>query len=210
MQKCYLSSKKGSTNILSNYRPISVLSVLNKIFEKLLYKRLYKFLNKHNVLYKYQFGFRQGHSTSHALIEIMDNVRSAIDNDMYTCGIFIDLSKAFDTVNHAILLEKLHHYGIRGQTNKLFESYLTNRKQLVEIDKIRSTCKPITCGVPQGSVLGPLLFLIYINDMANKCPLGNIRLFADDTNIFLSHSNIDELYKNAQLVLTYLFKWFLT
>ena len=200
--------KKGPTNILSNYRPISVLSVLNKIFEKLLCKRLYKFLNKHNVLYKYQFGFRQGHSTSHALIEIMDNVRSAIDNDMYTCGIFIDLSKAFDTVNHAILLEKLHHYGIRGQTNKLFESYLTNRKQLVEIDKIRSTCKPITCGVPQGSVLGPLLFLIYINDMANKCPLGNIRLFADDTNIFLSHSNIVELYKNAQLVLTYLFKWF--
>ena len=95
--------KTGPINILSNYRPISVLSVLNKIFEKLLYKRLYKFLNKHKVLYKYQFGFRQGHSTSHALIEIMDNVRSAIDNDMYTCGIFIDLSKAFDTVNYAIL-----------------------------------------------------------------------------------------------------------
>ena len=89
-----------------------------------------------------------------------------------------------------------------------FKSYLTNRKQLVEIDKIRSSCLPINCGVPQGSVLGPLLFLIYVNDMANNCPLGNIRLFDDDTNIFLSHSNIDELYNNAQLILTYLFKWF--
>ena len=200
--------KNGATNILANYRPISVLSVINKIFEKLLYKRLYKFLNKHKVLYKYQFGFRQGHSTSHALIEIMDSVKSAIDNDDYVCGIFLDLSKAFDTVNHEILLKKLHHYGIRGQTNALFKSYLTNRKQLVEIDKIRSSCLPINCGVPQGSVLGPLLFLIYVNDMANNCPLGNIRLFADDTNIFLSHSNIDELYNNAQLILTYLFKWF--
>ena len=99
--------KNGATNILSNYRPISVLSVLNKIFEKLLYKRLYKFLNKHKVLYKYQFGFRQGHSTSHALIEIMDSVKSSIDNDEYVCGIFLDLSKAFDTVNHEILLKKI-------------------------------------------------------------------------------------------------------
>ena len=145
--------KKGATNTLSNYRPISVLSVLNKIFEKLLYKRLYKFLNKHKVLYEYQFGFRQGHSTSHALIEIIDSIKSAIDNNKYVCGIFLDLSKAFDTVNHEILLKKLHHYGIRGQTNQLFKSYLTNRKQLVEIDKIRSNFLPINCGVPQGSVL---------------------------------------------------------
>ena len=114
----------------------------------MLYKRLYKFLNKYNVLYKYQFGFRQGHSTSHALIEIIDNMKSAIDNDKYVCGIFLDLSKAFDTVNHDILLRKLHHYGIRGQTNRLFKSYLTNRKQSVEIDKIRSPCLPISCGVP--------------------------------------------------------------
>ena len=105
-------------------------------------------------------------------------------------------------------MKKLHHYGIRGQTNQLFKSYLTNRKQLVEIDKIRSNCLPINCGVPQGSVLGPLLFLIYVNDMANKCPLGNIRLFADYTNIFISNINIDQLYTDAKIILKHLFKWF--
>ncbi|CAL4106751.1 unnamed protein product, partial [Meganyctiphanes norvegica] len=94
------------------------------IFEKLLYKRLYKFLIKHKVLYKYQFGFRQGHSTSHALIEILDSIKSAIDEDKYVCGIFLDLSKAFDTVNHDILLKKMFHYGIRGQTNSLLKAIL--------------------------------------------------------------------------------------
>ena len=200
--------KKGAKTLVSNYRPISLLSIINKIFEKLIYKRLSKFLIKHNVLYKYQFGFRKGFSTDMALIEIVDNIKTAIDNNKFVCGIFLDLTKAFDTVNHQILLDKLHHYGIRGIVHKLFKSYLSNRKQFVKINNCESECKTTTCGVPQGSVLGPLLFLIYVNDIANLSPFGSIRLFADDTNIFIEHSDIEQLRINAQIVLDYLYGWF--
>ena len=143
-----------------------------------------------------------------ALIEIVDNIKTAIDNNKFVCGIFLDLTKAFDTVNHQILLDKLHHYGIRGIVHKLFKSYLSNRKQFVKINNCESECKTTTCGVPQGSVLGPLLFLIYVNDIANLSPFGSIRLFADDTNIFIEHSDIEQLRINAQIVLDYLYGWF--
>ena len=131
---------------------------MNKIYEKLLYNRMYEYLTQSNILYKYQFGFRQNHSTTQALIEISDNLKESIDKKKTTCGIFLDLTKAFDTVNHKILLNKLFNYGIRETANKLFESYLTNRFQYVSIGVNQSELKLITCGVPQGSVLGPLLF----------------------------------------------------
>ena len=135
-----------------------------------------------------------------ALIEIVDNIKTAIDDNKFVCGIFLDLTKAFDTVNHKILLDKLNHYGIRGITNTFFKSYLSNRRQFVQVNGSKSEHLPITCGVPQGSVLGPLLFLLYINDIANMNPLGSIRLFADDTNIFIEHNNLKQLYNNAKIL----------
>ena len=200
--------KKGSKTQVSNYRPISVLSCINKIFEKLLAKRIYSFLEKHQMLYEFQYGFRTGHSTTHALTEIADRLKLAINNNKLTCGLFLDLSKAFDTVNHKILLSKLDHYGIRGPAYNLLKSYLSNRKQYVKIGKYNSELREINCGVPQGSVLGPLLFILYINDLHKACTSGNIRIFADDTTVFYECKTVNDITCKGSEIMTQLNEWF--
>ena len=145
--------KKGDKCDPSNYRPISVLSQINKIFEKILHIRLYKYLTKFEMLYEYQFGFRKGHSTTQALTEITDRLKLAVDKQELTCGVFIDLTKAFDTVDHNILLQKMFHYGIRGNVYNLFQSYLSNRKQYVKVNNVDSDMRTVKCGAPQGSYL---------------------------------------------------------
>ena len=134
------------------------MSNVEKILEKLMYKRVYQFLTENNIIYDLQFGFRQNFSTAHALINLTENIRQALDEGYIGCGIFVDLQKAFDTVDHEILLAKLNHYGIRGVSNDWFRSYLSDRQQYVSINVHDSGLPKINCGVPQGSVLGPLLF----------------------------------------------------
>ena len=185
--------KSGTETDPGNYRPIAILSPFSKILERIIYDQLMSFFNKHDILFKYQFGFRKNHSTEQAILELSDKLKTAIDDGFTTCGVFLDFSKAFDTVNHDILLKKLYKYGIRGITLDWFTSYLKNRTQYVKIGKAESMSQTIVCGVPQGSTLGPLLFLLYINDMPNSLPKLSFRIFADGTNLFFKSKNIDEL-----------------
>ena len=198
---------KGDKNLYCNYRPISLLSNVNKIFEKLVYKRVYTFLNIHNCIYDLQFGFRSNHSTHHALLSLTENIRESLDQSKFACGMFIDLQKAFDTVDHQILLAKLNHYGIRGKAHEWFKSYLSNRQQFVSINGFNSKIVTMNYGVPQGSVLGPLLFLIYINDLHNAIKYSITHHFADDTNLLISNHSLKKLQKQLNLDLKFLCNW---
>ena len=199
--------KGNSIQDMNNYRPISLLSIFDKIIEKLMHSRLYKFLEDSNILYDKQYGFRKGNSTIFSLIEITEKIKESIDKNKYGCGIFIDLRKAFDTVNHNILLSKLEHYGIRGSSLNWFKSYLNDRQQYVFLNGESSDRKMITCGVPQGSVLGPLLFLLYINDLPNISKILDFYLFADDTNIYYEDVSLKKLEKTINKELRNLYIW---
>ena len=175
--------KKDSKTVMSNYRPISLLSNISKIMEKLMFSRLYKYLEAHDLIYELQFGFRAKHSTNHALMAITQQIKLAIQNNEIAIGIFVDLQKAFDTVNHEILIAKLSAYGVKGIPNMWFASYLSNRKQYVSINDMDFSIQKVNHGVPQGSILGPLLFTLYINDLHNCIRSCSTFHFADDTNL---------------------------
>ena len=199
--------KKDSKLECGNYRPISILSNLDKILEKLMYKRLYSFLEANNIIYNLQFGFRKNYSTTLALLSLTENINQQVDNGKFGCGIFVDFQKAFDTVDHTILLNKLCHYGIRGKSNDWFKSYLFDRKQFVAINGFNSDLKDIKCGVPQGSVLGPLLFLIYINDLYTSIKFCKVHHFADDTNLLHFTDSVKSLNKSINYDLKQLVHW---
>ena len=185
---------------------ISLLPPFSKILKKNYHSRLMAFIDSNQVLYKSQYGFRKQMSTSLAIIELLEEITNSLDK--HEAGVFIDLNKAFDTVDHSILIEKLYHYGIRGTANKWICSYLMNRFQYVTINGTNSDDMNVLCGVPQGSILGPILFILYINDMCNVSTLLKPILFADDTNLFYSGKDIDELCSAVSIELDKLSIWF--
>ena len=185
--------KKGEKSDLNNYRPISVIPVVSKVFEKIVYDQLYQYLNDNQFLSSCQSGFRSLHSTLTALLEATNSWSVNIDNGFLNGVVFIDLKKAFDTIDHEIILRKLSYFGADQATAKWFQSYLSNRTQRCNVNGNLSTASTVTCGVPQGSILGPLLFLMYINDLPNCLRVAAPRMFADDTSITLSAKTVADL-----------------
>ena len=180
----------GDPILFDNHLPWSLLCVLSEFFKKVMYSRLLNFLNHYKVLISNQFGFRKSHSSFMALMVMINESTNALENGDYVIGIFLDFSKAFDTVNHKILLDKLYHYDITDNALQWFQSYLTERQQFVTYNGVSSHKKTIKCGVPQDSILGPLLFLVYINNLYHICKKPIPILFADDTNLFFRGTDL--------------------
>lgn len=200
--------KSGNRTDAGNYRPISVLPVISKVFEKVIYTQLERYLHSIDFLFNKQYGFRPKSNTLSACIDLTTKIKTEIDHKKIALGIFIDLKKAFDTISHKLLLQKLHSIGVRGTVYKMLQSYLTNRYQIVKIDNIQSSAETIIYGVPQGSILGPLLFLIYVNDIGELGICADISLYADDTCLFYFGDDIASMARVAQKDLNSLFAWF--
>ena len=207
----FKSKDKSETN---NYRPISLLLTLSKLLEKIICDKVYTFLNNTNQVYVSQYGFRSGHSCENAISELVSAVLKGFQSNKYRVGVFLDLSKEFDTLKHTILLDKLFYYGIRGTAHDWFGSYLSNRKMRVKCC-VTSTGKTefseyedITYGTPQGSCLGPLIYLIFTNDLVKNVTHCNTIMFADDTTLYKTHNNLRFLKWSLEQEVVTLLDWF--
>eukprot|EP00102_Acyrthosiphon_pisum_P014634 XP_008184780.1 PREDICTED: RNA-directed DNA polymerase from mobile element jockey-like [Acyrthosiphon pisum] len=200
--------KQGNKNICTNYRPISFTFTLAQVLEKCIKSRLYEFLDASQIFTENQFGFRKNKGTSKALQYIVSNIHKKLDEGDFVIGIFLDVKKAFDSVDHNLLLKKLENYGIRGVSNNLIKSFLTNRNQRVKINNTFSNYNTLNYRVPQGTVLGPLLFIVYINDLLDLNCDGLITCFADDTTILINDKNKDALVSIATQIMSDVNKWF--
>ena len=187
--------KSGEKDECGNYRPISILSVVSKLFEKLVYKQVYSYLENNELLTPFQSGFRKGNSTSTSLLNTTNTWLVNMDQGLINGVIFLDLKKAFDTVDHEILIKKLELYGIKGNSLRWFISYLSDRTQVCKVGTTTSSKKYIKTGVPQGSNLGPLLFILYVNDLPNCLSNSIPALFADDTNVTTSGPSVEDIQR---------------
>ena len=192
---------------MGNYRPISILPIISKVFEKEVFQQLYHYLKVNSILSKFQSGFRPLHSTVSALIQMCDDWSDNMDKGRLTGVVFLDIRKAFDSVDHSILLEKVQFYGVADRELMWFKSYLTARQQQCLVNGCLSSQSNLLCGVPQGSILGPLLFLIYINDLPNCLKFTTPCLYADDTQIFTSSFDSGVLANNINSDLKNLSDW---
>jgi len=199
--------KDGDKNNCNNYRPISVIPSFMKIFEKAIHAQVYSYLKEHNLLNECQSGFRPKHSTSTTLLHVTDNILNNMDKGLVTGAVFLDLRKAFDTVCHEILLQKLRFNGIQGMALTWFHSYLSNRTQTTVINGVNSNLLELSVGVPQGSVLGPLLFILYINDLPEQISHGHIVLYADDTALFFAAKSVSDVNRALNADLQNISEW---
>ena len=200
--------KSGDVSDYKIYRPISILPAISKLFGKLTLFRLSSFLTKHHILHESQHGFQTNHSTCTAAMDLLNEITKNLDKKYLTLGLFIDISKAFDSINHDILLSKLEYYGIRGVANSWFHSYITNRFQYIESANSSSLLRPIIAGVPQGSILGLILYILYVNDIFSVCIIAKCVIYTDDTTILISSSSINDLMAESVNILTQFFLWF--
>jgi hypothetical protein len=200
--------KAKAKDTFSNYRPISLLPSISKILERVVHKRLYYFLDQQDIFYDNQYGFRKKHSTIDAVTKFITDIAQSFENKQSTLAVYLDLSKAFDTIDHTILHKKLEYYGVRGLALDWFMTYLGNRRQYVNYRGSNSAVRAVECGVPQGSVLGPLLFIIYTNDLPNCLSITKAILFADDTTVYLASNDDKYLYSTMNRELDKLTDWF--